>query len=206
VLVAALAATAALAGAAATDVPKPAIRWHPIPFGAERKRQTRRYAQRHYGVDSHLLREPKVIVQHFTASSTFGSAFSTFASNVANLGEKPGVCAHFLIDRDGSIHQLVSLRFMCRHVIGLNHTSVGIEHVATSDAQVMGNRRQLQASLALTRWLRERHSVALKDVIGHAESLRSPHYRELVKAWRGQTHSDFQPATMRRYRAMVARP
>jgi N-acetylmuramoyl-L-alanine amidase len=191
---------------AALQAQRPAIKWNPIPFGLARKRQTKSYARRHYGLNTHLLREPKVIGQHFTASSSFASAFSTFASNVPNLGERPGVCAHFLIDRDGTINQLVPLKFMCRHIIGLNHTAIGIEHVGTSDAQVMGNRRQLQASLRLTRWLRARYDVKLSDVIGHAESLRSPHYRERVPRFRGQTHADFQPATMRRYRRMVSRP
>jgi hypothetical protein len=184
--------------------PRPRIRWTPIPFGTQRKRQMRRYARRHAGVATHLLRDPKTIVQHFTASSTFASAFATFASNAPNMGERPGVCTHFLIEVDGTIHQLVSLRFMCRHVIGLNHTAIGIEHVGTSDAQVMGNRRQRTASLRLTRWLRARHGIALRDVIGHAESLRSPHYRERVRSWRGQTHGDFAPATMRRYRRLLA--
>jgi hypothetical protein len=195
-----------VARASQTSARRPSITWNPIGFGTTRKRQMKGYARRHYGVNTHLLRSPRVIVEHFTASNSFSSAFRTFASNVANLGEKPGVCAHFLVGRDGAIHQLVPLKFMCRHVIGLNHVSIGIEHVGTSDGQVMGNRRQLQASLRLTRWLRDRHDVRLSDVIGHAESLSSPHYRERVARFRGQTHSDFQPATMRRYRRMVSRP
>jgi len=203
--VAAIHAVARPPARAAQAQARPPIRWNAIPFGRERKRQTRRYARRHYGTSTHLLRDPKVIVQHFTASATFASAFSTFASNAPNRGERPGVCAHFLIDVDGAIHQLVSLRFMCRHVIGLNHTSIGIEHVGTSDAQVMGNRRQREASLRLTRWLRARHGIALEDVIGHAESLGSPHYREDVPSWRGETHGDFAPRTMRRYRRLLAR-
>ena len=192
------------AARAAQAAEKPPISWNPIPFGTTRKRQMKAYARRHYGLNTHLLREPKVIGQHFTASSTFAGAFDTFVSNAPNVGEKPGVCAHFLIDTDGTIHQLVSLRFMCRHIIGLNHTSIGIEHVGTSDAQVMGNRRQLRASLRLTRWLRSEYGVRTADVIGHAESLKSPHYVEKVASFRGQTHSDFKPATMRRYRRLLA--
>jgi N-acetyl-anhydromuramyl-L-alanine amidase AmpD len=92
---------------------------------------------------------------------------------------------------------------MCRHTVGLNHTAIGIEHVGTSDAQVMGRRRQLGASLRLTRWLRARHDIRLSDVIGHAESLSSPHHRERVASWRRLTHEDFQPRTMRRYRALL---
>ena len=60
----------------------------------------RAYARRHYGIDTAALRDPKVIVQHFTASGTFASAFNTFAANAPDveLHERPGVCAHF-VDR-----------------------------------------------------------------------------------------------------------
>ncbi len=113
------------------------------------------------------------------------------------------MCAHFLIDTDGTIHQLVPLELMCRHVVGLNHVAIGIEHVGTSDAQVMGRRRQRRASLRLTRWLMATHAVELRDVIGHAESLSSRFHSERVASWRKLTHEDFQPRTMRRYRALL---
>jgi N-acetylmuramoyl-L-alanine amidase len=190
---------------AAAAAGRPRIRWTPIPYGDGRKRQMRRYARRHAGIATHLLPDPKVIVQHYTASNSFRSAFATFASNAPNLGEKPGVCTHFVIDRDGTIHQLVPLRLMCRHVVGLNHVAIGVEHVGTSDAAVMGNRRQLRASLRLSRWLRERHELRLRDVIGHNESLSSRFHHERVPSWRRLTHEDFRPATMRRYRKLLER-
>jgi beta-N-acetylhexosaminidase len=194
--------TAAIAAAAAA---KPKIVWSPIPFGADRKREMRAYARRHYGLDDFRLLQPKTIVQHFTAGSTYSSAYNTFAANQPDveLHERPGVCAHFVIDRDGTIHQLVSLKLMCRHTIGLNDSAIGIEHVGMSDAQVMGNTRQLRASLRLTRWLQERYAIARRYVIGHAESLSSPFHHERVKALRKRTHGDFAPATMRRYRAKL---
>ena len=34
-----------------------------------------------------------------------------------------------MIDRDGTIYQLVPLAIMCRHTVGLNYTAIGIEHV-----------------------------------------------------------------------------
>ena len=202
---AALAVAASLAGRAAAASERPAIRWTPIPFGADRRRQMRAYARRHYGLDSARLREPRAIVQHYTASSTFGPAFNTFAANRPDveLHERPGVCAHFIVDRDGTIHQLVRLRWMCRHTIGLNHRSFGIEHVGTSDAEVLSRRRQLDASLRLTAWLQDRYGIATGDVIGHAESLSSPHHFERVASLRRRTHADFAPATMRRYRALL---
>ena len=102
----------------------------------------RRYSRRHYGEREAQLLDPKVIVEHYTASTSFSSAFNTFAANAPDVefGERPGVCAHFLIDRDGTIHQLVSLRWRCRHTVGLNHSAIGIEHVGVSDADVMGRR------------------------------------------------------------------
>jgi protein MpaA len=186
---------------------RPAIVQHRIPFGPRRVRETRRYSVRHYGRDTHLLQRPRVIVQHWTGSRSYRSAWETFAHDRPDveLGELPGVCAHFVIDRRGVIRQLVSLRVMCRHTVGLNWTAWGIEHVGTSDADVMGNRRQLAASLRLTRWLQERHGIRTRDVIGHNESLSSPYHRERVPALRRQTHGDFRRRTMDVYRRRLER-
>ena len=48
--------------------------------------------------------------------------FNTFARNAPDLelGELPGVCSHFVIDRDGTIYRLVPTTIMCRHTVGLN--------------------------------------------------------------------------------------
>jgi hypothetical protein len=199
------AARPATVGRPAATAPKPPIDWSPIPFGADRVRQMRAYARRHYGLDRARLLHPKVIVEHFTASSTYEPAYNTFAANAPDVefGERPGVCAHFIVDRDGTIHQLVRLKWMCRHTVGLNHVAFGIEHVGTSDADVMGRRRQLAASLRLTRWLQDRYGIRDRDVIGHAESLSSPYHRERVAAMRNRTHGDMGPSTMRRYRRML---
>ena len=190
---------------AAQTPPKPRIAWDPIPFGNDRVRQMRRYSTRHYGDGKAKLIDPHVIVEHYTATSSFSSAFNTFAANAPDIefGERPGVCAHFLIDRDGSIHQLVSLKWRCRHTVGLNQTAIGIEHVGVSDADVVGRPAQLAASLALTRWLQARYGIRTRDVIGHSESLSSRYHAERVPAMRSRTHGDMQPATMKRYRAKL---
>ena len=67
------------------------------------------------------------------------------------------------------------------------------------------NPRQLQASLALTLWLMARYRISLGDVIGHNESLTSPYHHELYPGWRCQTHGDWSPPDMDRYRAMLAK-
>ena len=185
--------------------PRPAITASPIVFDARRIAQTRAYAQRHYGLRRARLLDPKVIVIHFTASNSYASAFNTFDRNVPDveLGESPQVCAHFVVDRDGTIHQLVALKWICRHTVGLNWTAIGIEHVGTSARQVLGNRRMMRASTRLVRWLRGREGILLRDVIGHNESLSSPYHRERVARLRTQTHGDFTRSEMRIYRARL---
>jgi N-acetylmuramoyl-L-alanine amidase-like protein len=195
-------------GAANTrTVPRPHIVWKPIPFGPKRRAETAAYARRHYGIDSWRLTSPKVVVEHYTASLSFSSTYNYFYGDTPDveLGELPGVCSHFVIDRDGTIYQLVPLNTMCRHTVGLNYTAIGIEHVGTSDAQILGNPRQLASSLVLTVWLMQTEHIQLRNVIGHSESLTSPYHKELYAPWRCQTHGDWTRADMDVYRAKLAR-
>jgi len=186
--------------------PRPAVDSKPIPFGAQRRAETARYAERHYGLDTWRLQHPRVVVEHYTASTSFSSAWNTFANDApdAELHERPGTCAHFVIDRDGTIYQLVALTTICRHTVGLNWTAIGIEHVGTSDASILQNPRQLSASLRLTLWLMHRYGISLPNVIGHNESLTSRYHRERYAPWRCQTHGDWTHADMQRYRARLA--
>ena len=70
---------------------------------------------------------------------------------------------------------------------------------------MLGRPRQLAASLRLTRWLRCRFGIKVRDVIGHAESLTSPYHRERVPILRRQTHGDWRHASMRVYRQKLRR-
>ena len=196
---------AALALLAVAPV-KPAIVQKPIPFGAKRKAETAQYAARHYGLHTWKLEHPRVIVEHYTASTTFSSAWNTFANDAPDveLHELPGTCAHFVIDTDGTIYQLVPLDTICRHTVGLNWTAIGIEHVGTSDSGILQNPRELQASVRLTLWLMHRYDISLPNVIGHSESLTSPYHHERYAPWRCQTHSDWLHADMNVYRSRLA--
>ncbi|HEX4036138.1 MAG TPA: peptidoglycan recognition family protein [Solirubrobacteraceae bacterium] len=204
-LAAALGSSGASARAPLLRPPK--IVQDPIPFPAARKAQMRSYALEHYGIDSYRLVHPHLIIWHYTESATFQSVWNTFADDVPDVTyhELPQVCAHFVIDTNGTIYQLVPLDIMCRQVVGLNYTAIGIENVGFSDSQVMDDRAQFDAALALTRWLRCRFDIPVSGVIGHNESLQSPYYRELVPSFRGQTHLDFNRADMNVVRARVAK-
>jgi N-acetylmuramoyl-L-alanine amidase len=194
---------AALIGAVAIQPP---IVSKPIPFPQVRRAETADYSERHYGVHTWRLHRPRVIVEHVTGGTSFASAYATFLLDRpdAELRELPGTCAHFVIDTDGTIYQLVPLGIICRHTVGLNWTAIGIEHVGTSGSAVLANEQQLGASLRLTAWLMQRYRIAVGNVIGHNESLTSPYHRERHAAWRCQTHADWNRREMRVYRRQLA--
>ncbi len=198
---------AAPAASPAIEALRPHIHSWPIPFGAARKRQMAAYSLRHYGEDTYLLRDPKVIVEHYTETATAQEAYDTFAPDLpdSEFGELPNTCAHFLVERSGKIDQLVPLALRCRHTVGLNWTAIGIENIGFSDLEILQNHSEIEASLRLTRWLRCSYGIALKNVIGHNESLSSPYHRERVPAFAHQTHSDWNSADMNVYRARLAR-
>jgi N-acetylmuramoyl-L-alanine amidase len=186
---------------------RPPIIQQRIPFTARRKREMAAYAYRHYGIRDWRLRNPRVIVIHFTETATERAAYETFLPDGPDpeLHERPGTCAHFVVDRSGRIYQLVDLGTMCRHAFGMNWTAFGIEHVGYSDAQVMSNGRQLAASQRLVRWLRCSYGIPVRNVMGHAETATSSYWRERDPRRSHETHDDFQRPAMTRYRALLAR-
>lgn len=198
-------ARAADAGPIARAVVRPPIIRRLIPFGARRKREMAAYARRHYGIDEYHLRHPRVIVEHVTVNDSVQATFDTFAPDVPDveLHELPNVCSHFVVAANGQIFELVPVSIMCRHTVGLNYTAIGIEHVGRSDEDILGDPRQLRASLRLTTWLRCRFEIGVDNVIGHSESLSSPYHRERVARLRTQTHADWTHADMQTYRAKL---
>lgn len=197
----------AAAGLLLPAPPAPPVKSKPIPYGQKRKREMAAYSVRHYGERTWRLGRPKVIVEHMSQTGSAAAVYNTFAPDRPDpeLGELPNVCAHFVVADSGRIFRLVNLRTRCRHTVGLNWTAIGIEHVGYGDGDVLGDRRQLRASLRLTRWLRCRFGIGIPDVIGHAESLTSPYHRERVPSLRQQTHGDWRHASMREYRRKLRR-
>jgi len=202
-----LAQVEAVPAAATPQARRPAIVQRPIPFGDDRKKQMAAYSKRHYGTSSYRLSHPRVIVEHYTVTTTLSSAYNTFASNDRDpeLHELPGVCAHFIVDRDGTIVQLVPLSIRCRHTIGLNHRAIGIEQVGMNAQEILGRKRQRRSIVALSAWLKCRYDIRQSDIIGHAMSLSSPFHEERVAALRNRTHSDWTASELAPIRSEIAR-
>jgi N-acetyl-anhydromuramyl-L-alanine amidase AmpD len=165
------------------------------------------YSERHYGERTWRLRHPRVIVEHVAVAGSAAAVHDTFAPDHPDpeLHELPNVCSHFVVSTSGRIYRLVNLRTRCRHTVGLNWTAIGIEHTGYSDGDVLGDPRQMHASLRLTQYLRCHFHIALRNVIGHNESLSSPYHRERVPSLRRQTHGDFRHSSMRVYRRRLRR-
>ena len=196
--------------AAASTAPKPPIKSDPISYGAERKHQMAGYSNRHYGSREWRLVDPDVIVLHFTASGSYDSAWSTFDSNAPNLGEPPGVCAHYVVKQSGTIAELVPPSVRCRHTIGLNHRAIGIEMVQETgpgshwaDQQILDRRPQVGAVLKLVRWLQSRYGIATRDVIGHAMANDHRWFKDL-EGWRND-HTDWLARDVREFRERLER-
>jgi hypothetical protein len=194
-------------GATKAAAPKPGIRKRLIPYTAKRLNDMAGYSKRHYGQFTYRLENPRQIVIHYAVAGSVDAIYNTFAPNNPDpeFGELPNVCSHFAVGARGETVKFVRPDIRCRHVVGLNHASIGIEHVGFSDGEVLGRKRQLKASLRLTQFLRCRFDIPVKDVIGHNESLRSRFYKELDPDFRGQTHGDFKRRSMRVYRRALAR-
>jgi beta-N-acetylhexosaminidase len=180
------------AGATSASAPRPPLTVKLIPFGATRKAQMADYSQRHYHQHTWRLTAPKAIVLHHTAGATWQPAWWTFAGNTAYASipgepEKPGVSAHFIIDKDGTIYQCVPLSVRARHAIGMNWKSIGIEFVQEPrsgkdghwmDQQILARTAQASAGLRLVRYLRARFGIKKSNVVGHATANGSPYFRE----------------------------
>jgi hypothetical protein len=194
----------------AGTVPEPHTRFDPIPYGKDRKRQMANYSNRHYGKRSWRLTRPDELDLHYTATSTYSPVFNTFAANSPSLGERPGVCSQFVVEKDGTIHQLTRLYVRCRHTIGLNQRSIGIEMVQqslagkhSSDRAILARKKQIRSATKLTAWLKQRYGVKMQDVIGHSMANKSPKFKDL-EGWKND-HADWLGADVRKFRKLVTK-
>ncbi len=195
---------------ASGGVPEPQADFDPIPYGKDRKRQMANYSNRHYGKRTWRLGRPNVIVLHYTATSTYAPVWNTFAANSPALGERPGVCSQYVIEKDGTIHQLTRLYVRCRHTVGLNHQAIGIEMVQESlvgkhsaDKAILDRRRQILSATKLTAWLKQRYRISMDDVIGHAMANGSRRFKDL-EGWRND-HVDWLKSDVRKFRKLVSK-
>lgn len=151
----------------------------PIQFDKERIALTQEYQLTHYGIDSQSIEiEPKMIVLHWTCIPNFKATFRVFnppafPKDSPRIKELPGdlnVSSHFVVDRDGSIYQLMPENWMARHVIGLNHYAIGIENIGGIDGKDDLTHAQTEANAFLVCYLKKKYPE-IQHVIGHNDYL-----------------------------------
>lgn len=181
---------------------KPQINKMLIPYSKKRKREMADYSKRHYGQRTWMLTDPKQIVIHYAEAGSISSIYNTFAPDRPDVEfhQLPGVCSHYAVSASGGVYKFVPPTIRCRHVVGLNHVAIGVEHVGFSDQDILNRPAQLNGSLQFVQWLRCRFNISVDNVIGHNESLSSPFYKELDPRFKGQTHGDWNHADMETYR------
>lgn len=156
---------------------KNAIIQKPIIFTQKRIDMTKEYIKKHYGLSvKNITIKPKIIVLHWTAVMDLNESFNRLNAerlfsdrkDIANASPL-NVSAHFLVDRDGTIYQLMPDNFMARHVIGLNYSSIGVENVGGKDNKSEDlTPAQLESNIRLVKYLKNKYP-SIKYLIGHLE-------------------------------------
>src|SRR5262245_6308747 len=99
------------------------------------------------------------IVLHCTEGS-LASALAEFQRS-----DSRKVSAHYVIDRNGDIYQMVNDCDCANHCMVANHGSIGIEHVGSETDSLAPP--QATASAALIRWLLQEHQIPRTNIFGH---------------------------------------
>lgn len=148
----------------------------PIEFSKVRVELTKEYIKTHYNLDVKDIKiAPKIIVIHHTAIDDFTDSLSRFKSE-SLPSDRPdikgggalNVSAHFMVESNGAVHQLMPLDFMARHVIGLNYSSIGIENVGGQNSKDNLTKEQLKANIELINRLKKEFET-IEYVVGHYE-------------------------------------
>jgi len=153
--------------------------------------------------------QPRMIILHWTGIPSFASTWSYFnrtraetaRPELAAAGEV-NVSAQFLVDRDGTVYQLMPENWMARHCIGLNQVAIGIENVGDGGKFPL-TPAQVKADAALVRYLAGKYPIT--HLIGHMEYRHmegTPFFVELDPKYRN-TKPDPGADFMREVRALV---
>jgi hypothetical protein len=146
----------------------------PIEFNQERMDLTLAYRRLHQDPNAKdIFIHPKMIILHWTGINFFDSTWNYFNRTRAEAERKElaqagdvNVSAHFLVDRDGTVYQLMPETWMARHCIGLNHVAIGIENVGDGEKFPL-TAAQVKSNAALVRYLAKKYPI--QYLIGHME-------------------------------------
>ena len=145
----------------------------PIDYSKEKIKLSLEYMKEHHGLDQKTPKiTPKIVVLHYTAGGTVESNFKYFNNlhleNQRSTLKKQSslnISAHFIIDRDGTIYQLVDPELFARHTIGLNYCAIGVENIGSKSQPLTD--KQVEANAELVKYLSKKYPIDY--LIGHSE-------------------------------------
>jgi hypothetical protein len=149
----------------------------PIIWDSTRRALSLEYLKERHGIlQTEPIIQPKMVVCHWTAISTFEKSFLAFNSPLLPIARPElknasqlNVSAHYLVDRDGTIYHLLPDTLLARHVIGLNYCAIGIENVGDGTNNPL-TEAQFLANYLLIKRLQKEYKI--EYLIGHHEYTR----------------------------------
>jgi murein DD-endopeptidase MepM/ murein hydrolase activator NlpD len=105
------------------------------------------------------------IFVHYTTAGTFESTKNHF------LNPDSQVSAHYIIDKNGDIYQMVKDSDKAFHAAQANRTSIGIEHVAKVGDGL--TEAQEKSSIHLIKWLMAEYKVPKENIKAHKQVIET---------------------------------
>ena len=145
----------------------------PINYSKERIELSLEYLKEHHGlIQKTPTIVPKMIVLHYTAAGNVESNFKYFnktelesARNTLKKQSTLNVSSQFIVDRDGTVYELMEPNMFARHTIGLNYCAIGVENIGSKKQPLTD--KQVEANAKLVRYLKQKYNI--EYLIGHSE-------------------------------------
>ena len=99
------------------------------------------------------------VILHYTTAGTVDGTIEWFKNPASQ------VSAHYIIDRNGFIYQMVRDSDKAWHAKGDNIDSIGIEHVARKGENLAPD--QDRSSIALIKWILSEYKIPKSQITGH---------------------------------------
>jgi N-acetyl-anhydromuramyl-L-alanine amidase AmpD len=137
------------------------------------EKEYQNYFYRHYH-DRNLTFKPSLICMHYTVIGSAQRVYNSFTRGCRMCAGDAGtvfghVSVQLMIDRDGTVLQLLPLDRRCTGAYGVNHKALSIEMVAYDEADLLSHRDQVFSSFCLVRDLMKKFQIPLSGVIAHSD-------------------------------------
>lgn len=140
----------------------------PIINNYDRRKLSIQFLKEHHSIEVKKPKiVPKMIVIHRSNCDDYQTVFDSFNSTSSEANEQElNFSAHYLVDKDGTIYQLLPNTEFSRHVKGLNHSAIGIENIGDKSNGKLTT-AQIDANTLLIKMLASEYPI--EYVIGHYE-------------------------------------